>query len=360
MARARPARRRPVGHRPQGEEFGGAGGEIGQSFGIKVVPDGQVQPPELLADLELGRIHWLAVGGQDARAVQARAGRGRGEVPGHRSGTGVLEVVPDPAGVGGHQVAGPGVAVQGLAAGAMVEPRGQPGVRRGQGGGLAGREPGLRPGQERGDVAQRREQRERGGIAAEFGVQVPQHRADGGLGGPRLAGRAQVAPERHHLAVTVVDQRRDLRARRHYRDAPAGQEPDDVELALQPGGVIGADGRGARGHLGHHRRRAQVHDHVRAVGQDHRVGSVYAEVRGDLDGGRGQRFRVGHRPSMRAHVMFHTGQCVLGITAATMVECQSHRLPWIWTCGWCGTSPSSPSTGTSAGPPRPFASRSRR
>jgi hypothetical protein len=64
---------------------------------------------------------------------------------------GVLEFVPDPAGVGGHQVAGPGVAVQGLAA-AVIELRGQPGVRRGQGGGLAGREPGLRPGQERRDV----------------------------------------------------------------------------------------------------------------------------------------------------------------------------------------------------------------
>ena len=97
----------------------------------------------------------------------------------------------------------------------------------------------------------------------------------------------------------MVDDRRDLRARRHHRHAPADQEPDDVELALQPGGAIGTDGRGARGHLGHHRRRAQVHDHVRAVGQDYRVGGVNAEARGDLDGGRGQRFRVGHRPSMR-------------------------------------------------------------
>ena len=53
--------------------------------------------------------------------------------------------------------------------------------RRGQGGGLAVREPG--PGQERGDVTQRGEEGELGGVVTEFGVQVPQHRADGGLAG---------------------------------------------------------------------------------------------------------------------------------------------------------------------------------
>ena len=59
----------------------------------------------------------------------------------------------------GDEVAGARVAVQGPVA-VVVELCGQPGVRRGHRGGLAPREPGLRPGQERGDVAQRREHRE--------------------------------------------------------------------------------------------------------------------------------------------------------------------------------------------------------
>ena len=58
--------------------------------------------------------------------------------------------------------------------------------------------------------------------------------------------------------------------------APPGQEPGHVEFALQPGRWFGADGGRARGDLGHDRRRAQVHDHVRAIGQDHRFGAVHA------------------------------------------------------------------------------------
>src|SRR5271169_3823352 len=56
--------------RPQGQEFGGPGAQLGQPFGVKGVPDGQVQPPELLADRELGRV-LVAVGGQDACAIQS-------------------------------------------------------------------------------------------------------------------------------------------------------------------------------------------------------------------------------------------------------------------------------------------------
>ena len=60
-----------------GEEFGGAGAEIRQPFGVQVVPDGQVQPPELLADLQLAWVRGLTVGGQDTGGVKARAGRRR-------------------------------------------------------------------------------------------------------------------------------------------------------------------------------------------------------------------------------------------------------------------------------------------
>ena len=43
-----------------------------------------------------------------------------------------------------------------------------------------------------------------------------------------------------------------------------------------------------------------------------------------------------------------------------MWACQIHRRPPTSTCGWCGTSRSWPSTGTSAAPPPPCSSPSRR
>ena len=239
----------------------------------------------------------VAVSGQDARGIQPLAGRGRGQVPGHRSGAGVLEVVPDPSAAGGHQVACAGVAVQGLRQ-VRAEFGGEPLVRRGQGGGLIGGQDGMRPGQEGPDVTERREHRGLAGVIAQRRVQVPQHRPDGGLARQR-AGRVHVPPERHHLAVPVVHGGGYLRARHHRRDTPPGQEPGDVEFALQPGLGFGADGGGARSDLGHHRRGAQVHDHVRAIGQDHRVGAAHAQAGAHLDGGlgrrRGRRGYRGHR-----------------------------------------------------------------
>ena len=104
-----------------------------------------------------------------------------------------------------------------------------------------------------------------------------------------MARRGHVPPERHHLAVPVVHGGGYLRARHHHRGAALGQESGNVEFALQPGRGMGADGGGARGDLGHHRRGAQVHDHVRAMGQDNRVGAAYAQAGGHLDGGLGRR-----------------------------------------------------------------------
>jgi hypothetical protein len=74
----------------------------GEALGAQAVPDGQVQPPELLADGELARVHSVTVGGQDARAVQAPARGGGSQVPGRRPGAAVLEVVPDPSRARGH------------------------------------------------------------------------------------------------------------------------------------------------------------------------------------------------------------------------------------------------------------------
>jgi hypothetical protein len=133
----------------------------------------------------------------------------------------------------------------------------------------------------------------------QLGVQVAQHRADDaltgqdaaawaaarrGTAGRRAVGWIQVLPEGHDVAVAVVDGGGDFRAWCHYRGAPAGQELDYVEFALQPGGR-GTDGGGARGYLGYYRGGAQVHDHVGAVGEDDRVVAVDAQAGGDLDGG---------------------------------------------------------------------------
>jgi hypothetical protein len=68
-----------------------------------------------------------------------------------------------------------------------------------------------------------------------------------------------------------------------------GQEKRQVKFALEPGGGVGADGGRRRGDLRHHRRRAQVDDHVRAVGQDHGLGASHAEPGGGRHGGAGRR-----------------------------------------------------------------------
>jgi hypothetical protein len=214
---------------------------VRQAFGVQVVPDGQVQAPELLAGLELGGVYRLAVGGQDAAGVQPLAGGRRGYVPGHRAGAGVLEVVPDPAGIGGHQVARAGVAVQG-AGGKGAEFGLQAGVGGGQGGRFGGRDRALRAGQVGRDVLERGEDRELAGIVGQLGVQVAQHRADDvltgqdapakgtalGSAGWGTAGRAHVCPEGHDLAVAMVDGGGDFRAWCHHRGASVGQELDDV------------------------------------------------------------------------------------------------------------------------------------
>src|SRR5579859_1019564 len=108
---------------PAGQQLGGPRGELGQALGVQAVPDGQVQPPQLLADGQLLGVYRVAVGGQDAWAILVLACGGRGQVPGQRPAAGVFEVVPEPAPVGGHEVAGAGVAVQRLPPGARATSR---------------------------------------------------------------------------------------------------------------------------------------------------------------------------------------------------------------------------------------------
>jgi hypothetical protein len=137
------------------------------------------------------------------------------------------------------------------------------------------------------------------GTQAAGGVQVPQHRADGLLVRPRRerrVGGRQVTPEGHHVAVVMMGDGGQFLAGRHDRGAVGGQEGAEVEFALQPVLVVAADGRGARGDLGHHRGRPQVHRDVRAVGQHRGLGAGNAKAGSDGDRGadRGIQYRLGH------------------------------------------------------------------
>ena len=68
------------GLRPQGQEFGGAGAQAGEAFGVQVVPDGQMQPPELLADRELGCVRRRAAAWPDVSLICGRARNARAMV----------------------------------------------------------------------------------------------------------------------------------------------------------------------------------------------------------------------------------------------------------------------------------------
>ena len=132
---------------PARQQLGGARGELGQALGVQVGPDGQVQPAQLLADGQLV-LALLGRGRRPGRAAHPGTGlrwRRPGPRPPGRSRR--PEVVPDPAPVGGHEVACAGVAVQHLLLCRRVELGGQPLVGGGQGGfPLADAEPAGGPG----------------------------------------------------------------------------------------------------------------------------------------------------------------------------------------------------------------------
>ena len=108
-------------------------------------------------------------------------------------------------------------------------------------------------------------------------------------------GRRQVGPERHPMPSGVVDLGRDLGARRHDRSARRGQEAGQVEFPAEPRVGVRADGGGARGDLRHQRRRGQVDDHVRTVGQDRQLHAGHAERGGGRDRGPGGVGRAASR-----------------------------------------------------------------
>jgi hypothetical protein len=54
-----------------GGQPGGPRGELGQALGVQVVPDGQVQPPQLLADGQLLGVYRIAVGAGTGTTVRS-------------------------------------------------------------------------------------------------------------------------------------------------------------------------------------------------------------------------------------------------------------------------------------------------
>jgi hypothetical protein len=87
------------------------------------------------------------------------------------------------------------------------------------------------------------------------------------------------------MATGMADGRGNLGAGRQHRGAFPGQEQGHVQFPLQRAGDVWADGGRAGRHLRDHRRGAEVDDHIRAIGEDHRGGTGQAPLSTGQDGG---------------------------------------------------------------------------
>jgi hypothetical protein len=266
-----------------------------EAVGYHETPAHGEQPAQPQADLEFGGGNLVRVGGQDLLRRPVRGVGERGEVPAERSPPGVLEVDPHQTVRGGQDVAEVRIAVQRAhrqpGDGVAEPPR--VGAQRGQFG-LGDRAVPGKHVERVPDVAERSVDRQFAGIPAERQMQLRQrlrHLVDRE---PALRVVRQVPPEREHQVAVVVRPGRRVGARLDHRQAAGVQVPGQVDVPGQPGGHARPYQRARGGHPGHHRRRAQVDQHVAPVGKDLGVAGPDAEPAGDLDG-RGDRvFRGVH------------------------------------------------------------------